>query len=179
MQITTERLLIRPMRMSDLDRFDPLANSDFVLRYLCMYRMDREGSREYIRQMMEKKKDFAIALRESDELIGKIHIDEDHLRYDVNSVDLAYWLGEEYTRKGYMTEALTAFLDYLFREREYDIVSASALAPNIASCALLCKLGFTKEGVLRRAIRDNGVVYDSVLFSLMRDEFLRSAGSSC
>lgn len=90
MQLTTERLLIRPMRMSDLDRFDPLANSDFVLRYLCMYRMDREGSREYIRQMMEKQKDFAIVLRESDELIGKIHIDEDHLRYDVNSVDLAY-----------------------------------------------------------------------------------------
>ncbi len=168
MQLTTERLLIRPMRMSDLDRFDPLANSDFVLRYLCMYRMDREGSREYIRQMMEKQKDFAIALRESDELIGKIHIDEDHLRYDVNSVDLAY-----------MTEALTAFLEYLFREREYDIVSASVLAPNTASCALLHKLGFVQEGVLRRAIRDHGVVYDSVMFSMMRNEFLQSADASC
>lgn len=78
-----------------------------------------------------------------------------------------------------MTEALTTFLEYLFREREYDIVSASVFAPNTASCALLHKLGFVQEGVLRRAIRDHGVVYDSVMFSMMRNEFLQSADASC
>ena len=109
MNLITERLIIRDLRMDDLDRFDALANSDFVLHYLCMYRMDREGSKQYLRQMIERQKDFAVALKGSDELIGKIHIDEDHLRYDVNSVDLAYWLGEQYTRQGYMTEALSAY----------------------------------------------------------------------
>lgn len=176
MNLTTPRLIIREMRMSDLDRFDPLANSDFVLKYLCMYKMDWEGSRQYIQQMMEKKKDFAIALKDSDELIGKLHIDEDHLRFDVNSIDIAYWLGEEYTRKGYMTEALTAFIHYLFEEKKYDSISAQALAPNTASRALLQKLGFVQEGYLRRAIKDNGVIYDSVLFSLQREEF---ASRSC
>ena len=48
MNLVTERLIIRELKMSDLDRFDPLANSDFVLKYLCMYRMDREGSRQYL-----------------------------------------------------------------------------------------------------------------------------------
>ena len=163
MNLITERLAIRELKMSDLDRFDLLANSDFVLKYLCMYRMDREGSRQYLQQMIEKKKDFAIALKDSDELIGKIHIDEDHLRYDVNSVDLAYWLGEEYT--------LSAFLHYLFEDRKFDSVTAQALEPNTASRALLTKLGFVQEGYLRRAIKDNGIIYDNVLFSLQKEEF--------
>ena len=170
MNLVTERLIIRELKMSDLDRFDPLANSDFVLKYLCMYKMDREGSRQYLQQMIEKQKDFAVALKDTDELIGKIHIDEDHLRYDVNSVDLAYWLGEEYTRKGYMTEALSAFIDYLFEERKYDAITAQSLAPNTASRALLSKLGFVQEGYLRRAIKDNGIIYDTVLFSLLKED---------
>ena len=171
MNLITERLIIRDLRMDDLDRFDALANSDFVLHYRCMYRMDREGSKQYLRQMIERQKDFAVALKGSDELIGKIHIDEDHLRYDVNSVDLAYWLGEQYTRQGYMTEALSAFILWLFAERGYDAITAQALAPNTASRALLTKLGFVQEGYLRRAIKDNGVIYDNVLFSLQKDEF--------
>ena len=72
MNLVTERLIIRELKMSDLDRFDPLANSDFVLKYLCMYRMDREGSRQYLQQMIEKQKDFAVALKDTDELIGKL-----------------------------------------------------------------------------------------------------------
>lgn len=120
-----------------------------------------------------KAEGFAVALKDTDELIGKIHIDEDHLRYDVNSVDLAYWLGEEYTRKGYMTEALSAFIDYLFEERKYDAITAQALAPNTASRALLSKLGFVQEGYLRRAIKDNGVIYDNVLFSLLKEDKIK------
>ena len=142
MNLVTEHLTIRELRMEDLEQFDRLGNSDFVLQYLCMFKMDREGSRNYLQQMIANQKDFAIASKEDDRLIGKIHIDKDHLRYDVNSIDLAYWLGEEYTRKGYMTEALTAFIDYLFWVKRYDSISAQVLAPNIASQALLRKLGF-------------------------------------
>lgn len=170
MNLVTEHLIIRELRMEDLEQFDRLGNSDFVLQYLCMFKMDREGSRNYLQQMIANQKDFAIAGKEDDLLIGKIHIDEDHLRYDVNSIDLAYWLGEEYTRKGYMTEALTAFIDYLFSVKHYDSISAQVLAPNVASQALLRKLGFQQEGYLHRALRYNDVVYDNVLFSLQRDE---------
>lgn len=173
MRLTTERLVIRYMELDDLDRFDPLANSDFVLKYLCMYKMNREESLNYIRQMMEKKRDFAIALKDSDEFIGKIHLDNDSLRYGTNSVDLAYWVGEPYARKGYMSEALRAVMGYLFNEKGYDIISAQALAPNIASQALLKSLGFTQEAYLRRALNYEGTVYDSVAFSMLKEEFHR------
>lgn len=87
MLLKTDRLIIRYMREADLDRYHPLANSEFVLKYLCMYKTDREESLAYIRQMAEKKRDFAIALKDTDEFIGKIHLDEDSLRYGVGSVE--------------------------------------------------------------------------------------------
>lgn len=173
MQLTTDRLILREMKLSDIDRFDPMANSDFVLKYLCMYKMDREQSLEYIKQMIEKKHDLAVAFKDTDEIIGKVHFDNDPLRYDVNSVDVAYWLGEEYTGKGYMTEAMTAFIDYLFHEKGYDIITAQALAPNTASQSLLKRLGFTQEGYLRKALKYNDVIYDGVVFSLLKEEFPR------
>lgn len=171
MRLTTDRLIVRYMELSDLDRFDPLANSDFVLKYLCMYKMNREESLDYIRQMMEKKRDYAIILKETNEFIGKIHLDNDPLRYGTSSVDLAYWIGEPYTRQGYMTEALRAVMAYLFTEKGYDMIAAQTLAPNIASQALLKGLGFTQEGILRRALNWEGTVYDSVCFSLLKEEF--------
>lgn len=171
MTLTTDRLILRDMTLEDLDQFDLLANSDFVLKYLCMQKMDREGSLNYIRQMMEKKRDFAVVLKDFGEFIGKIHLDNDPLRYGTGSTDLAYWIGEPYARQGYMTEALRAMMGWLFSDQGCEIVSAQALAPNAASLALLKGLGFTQEGILRRAINWEGTVYDSVCFSLLKEEF--------
>ena len=52
MNLVTEHLTIRELRMEDLEQFDRLGNSDFVLQYLCMFNMDREGSRNYLQQMI-------------------------------------------------------------------------------------------------------------------------------
>lgn len=171
MNLTTQRLTIRYMELDDLDRFDTFANSEFVLKYLCMYKMDRAGSLAYIRQMMEKKRDFAVALKDTNEFIGKIHLDNDPLRYGTNSVDLAYWIGEPYARQGYMTEALRAVMAHLFFTEGYDIISAQVLAPNAASQALLKGLDFTREGTLRRSLNYEGTIYDSVCFSMLKEEF--------
>ena len=61
MNLVTEHLTIRELRMEDLEQFDRLGNSDFVLQYLCMFKMDLEGSRNYLQQMIANQKDFAIA----------------------------------------------------------------------------------------------------------------------
>lgn len=166
MRIETERLILREIRLEDLDRFDCLFNTDFVTQYLCMDKMTREETLGYIRQMRKKEQDYAIALGDTDELIGKIHVDEDHLRFGVNSMDIAYWLGEPYARQGYMTEALGAAIRYLFAEKGYDAISARVLAPNQASRALLRRLGFWEEGYLHRAVEWHGVIYDDVPFWL-------------
>lgn len=170
MYLETDRLILRDMEEGDLDRFDELGNSNFVRRYLCMEKLSREQAEEYLHQMIEKKQDFAVAQKDDNLLIGKLHLDRDSLRWDVNSVELAYWLGEPYTRQGYMTEALTALTGWLFREGGYDSITVRVLAPNVASQALLRRLGFLQEGFLHRSLRYENVVYDECLFSKQRTE---------
>lgn len=169
MELTTPRLTIRYMKETDIDRYYPMCNTEFATKYRLMYQMSREEALDYLHQMMEKKRDFAVALRDTDEFIGQIHLDNDPLRFDVNSVDLAYWVGEPYARQGYMSEALGALIPWLFET--YDVISAQVVAQNTASHALLQKLGFTREGCIRKALCYEGTVYDDVHYSLLKEEF--------
>lgn len=168
--LETGRLRLRAMEEGDLDRFEAMFNTAFVTQYLCMDPMCRDECLAYIRRMMEGEQDLAVALRETDALIGKIHLDRDNQRFGVKSVSLAYWLGEAYTGQGYMTEALEAVLAYLFAAG-YDVVAAEVLRPNTASARLLHRLGFTLEGSVRMALDWHGVVYDNLLFSMTRADY--------
>lgn len=174
----TQRLILRRPGPEDLDRFQTLFNQDFVTEYLCMDKLDRAGCLSYLEQMAQGEQDVALVRKDDGGLIGKIHMDPDNLRYGVRALSLAYWVGQPYARQGYMTEALRALLDKLFREDGYEIVSAAVLSPNIASAALLERLGFVREGSLRSALRWNGVLYDSLLYSLTRQEWLFSREDS-
>ena len=87
-------------------------------------------------------------------------------------MNLDYWLGQEFARQGYMSEALEGVLEYLFRRRKLRLVSARVFTQNIASLTLLERLGFTREGTLRQAVRAWGdVVYDDALFSMLREDY--------
>lgn len=71
-----------------------------------------------------------------------------------------------------MSEALEGLLRYLFLQTGTEAVSARAFTENAASLGLLEKLGFTREGTLRRAVRTyEGRCFDDAVFSLLREEY--------
>ena len=178
MELLTPRLRIRDPRLSDEERMAALGNSDFVRRYLCMPYLSPAEWHSYLCSMIEKQNNFIVALRESDEFIGKISLQKDDLRYQVNSTGLAYWIGEPWARRGYMTEAMRALLPWLFNVLGYEIITVRAFAVNTASRALMEKLGFTQEGYFRRAVGFEGRVYDDVAFSLLREDWRSRAESN-
>ncbi len=176
MKLTSKRLVLRNVREDDFPQYMPLFASDFVQRYNCFQHREEAQVREELRRDAADDGVLAVTLRESGALIGMIYIDPDSLRRNVNSIEVSYWLGEPYVRRGYMSEALGAVLTHLFTEGGYRSVTARAFACNPASLALLRKLGFTEEGRLREAIRTpGGLVCDDVLFSLRKDEFQQGA----
>lgn len=67
-----------------------------------------------------------------------------HLR-----ASLGYELGREHWRRGLMSEALARILDYAFATLEINRAQAFVMPGNAASIALLGKLGFAREGLLR------------------------------
>ena len=83
---------------------------------------------------------------------------------------LGYWIGERFSRQGYMYEAVRALVPFIFTTLGLHRIEAACLPSNQASQNLLMKVGFRQEGVALRYLQINGEWRDHVLFALLADE---------
>ncbi len=81
--------------------------------------------------------------------------------------DVGYWLGRSYWGRGLMTEALTALVDLGRRDLDYAKMEATVFATNGAGCRLVEKVGFEREGLVRRGQRKRGAWVDCALYGLV------------
>ena len=172
MKIITERLIIRNLNPSDIDQYTNIVNSEFVLRFNAMPKLTKDVIFDMLKKHQFDGNRLAIALKETDEMIGEVSIDNDSLRHRVNAIQIGYWLNESYTQKGFMTEALYAVMKHLFDDRGYDIITSRVFSANHASINLLKKLGFKEEGCLKHAVKAyKDVIYDDILFACFKYDF--------
>ncbi len=87
--------------------------------------------------------------------------------------ELGFVLGRSHWSTGFMTEALTALLDAAFGEMGLRRLEAIADSRNIASCRLLRRLGFTREGVLRERWLEEGKPRNAEVYGLLAREWGR------
>ena len=73
--------------------------------------------------------------------------------------------------QGYATEALGLLFRYMFHERRYQKAWVVINAFNEASIALHERLGFTREGHLRRMTFSEGRFHDQYIYGLLREEW--------
>lgn len=85
--------------------------------------------------------------------------------------ELGYWIGKPHWRQGYATEAAQAVVRFGFEQLHLERLHARFMAHNRASGRVLEKLGFTREGILRRELFRFGEFIDCELWSLLREEF--------
>jgi ribosomal-protein-alanine N-acetyltransferase len=83
---------------------------------------------------------------------------------------LGYKLDERSQRQGYMTEALSASIDYLFTVQRLHRIQANYMPHNQRSAAVLRRLGFTVEGTARKYLFIGGEWRDHVLTSLINPD---------
>lgn len=86
------------------------------------------------------------------------------------TAELGYYLAEEYWGQGIMSQAVSHFCQYLFAHTDLLRIYAEPFARNVASCRVLEKAGFVREGVMRKNAVKNGLVEDMVLYALVREE---------
>ena len=91
--------------------------------------------------------------------------------FDLQSkAELGYWLGADYHRQGFMTEALCAVVSYGFDTMGLHRISAGTSTRNAPSLALLRKVGFLEEGVLRQNARQDGIWEDASLMAILKSD---------
>ena len=171
MQLETKRLILRRPSVRDAVAYTDIHNSYFVLRYNAMAPTTAERMEKKFADPEYENNTFFLEEKESGKLIGGIFLEDDDLRYGVDSKCVSYFLEEAYSRKGYMKEAMQAVLAKLFREEKLECVSARAFADNTASRALLKSLGFRENGIIPRCVKGyNDVVFDDVIHTLFANE---------
>ena len=89
------------------------------------------------------------------------------------SCSIGYWIGESYQRKGLVTKSCKALRDYAFKDIELNRIDIRCAPSNQRSRAVPERLGFKEEGVLRQAEWLYERYVDHVVYSMLRDEWLR------
>ena len=114
---------------------------------------------------MDKPLNFALVI--DDEPIGCIGF---VLGQDIHkkSIELGYWLSEEYWGQGIASEAVKAMVDYAFAHFQVNRIWASVFSGNEASERVLLKNGFLHEATLKQSIFKNNVYIDELIFSMLR-----------
>lgn len=92
-----------------------------------------------------------------------------------NRAELGYMLRDEESKgKGIMTEALKPIIEYGFNEMKLSRIEAFVGPDNQPSQKLLKKLKFVQEGLLRQHYFKNNKMEDSLVFSLLKNEYYLS-----
>ena len=81
----------------------------------------------------------------------------------------------EHRRRGYATEAALIVLKYYFEELRYQKCLVGVHSNNPASVALHEKLGFVREGTLRRMVYTGGRFHDLHHYGLLKEEWEQSS----
>ena len=134
----------------------------------------RSAFRHRLRRQARESRDdsgyaFFVFGRDDDSLLGGVTL-SNLQRGVAMSCSLGYWVGAQHTRQGFMSEAITSLLPFVFDTLGLHRLEAACLPSNIASQGLLRKLGFHEEGFARDYLRINGQWHDHLLFALLTSD---------
>ena len=169
MQICTERLLLRHPKPIDAQSYLAIHNSEFVLCYNAMEKM----TLEQVEQMFSGTCENTLLLESAADgkILGAVFMQEDSLRYGVESVELSYFLDESATGCGYMREAMRGLISHLFTMGT-KCVASRVFVPNKASHKLLASLGFHRDGVIPMCVKGyGGQIFDDTLYSVLAEQW--------
>jgi RimJ/RimL family protein N-acetyltransferase len=86
-------------------------------------------------------------------------------------LEIGYSLVPSERGKGYCTEAAQLMVDYLFLSKDTMRIQAQTDPRNVASHKVLEKVGFKKEGTLRKSFFMRGEWRDAYIYSILREEW--------
>ncbi len=169
-EFLTARLRLRPFRSEDLSYLLDYASREYFWRYLPLEPQTPDSVREFLDQRLKDvwgdgSYHCAIELADRAHLIGTVRVAVTDSRH--HSGDIGYALNEDFSAKGYMTEAVTAILRVGFRELGLHRIWATADVGNIASWAVMERVGMQREGLLRHHKKIRGAWRDSYLYSIL------------
>lgn len=173
--LSTNRLVLRAFTMEDLaDFYEYCKDPDTGIHAGWKPHESIEESRDILHHFIEEREVWAICEKQSGKVIGSIglHRDSKRRRNFNQCRMMGYVLSKAYWGQGLMTEAAKEVLRHAFEDLGLEMVTISHFSYNQRSARVIEKLGFHREGVLRKAfLRYDGSLLDDVGYSMTREEY--------
>ncbi len=180
--VVADRVILRRLRPSDAEVVFGYRADPEVSRYQNWVPASFDEVRSFIESLAGLEPDspgrwfqVGIELRESGELVGDcgIHVSAS----DPRLVEIGITLAPSHQRRGLGAEALRALLDYLFRELRKHRAYGSVDGRNVASLALLGRVGMRQEAHFVQSYWSKGEWTDDVVFGMLGWEWEERRGT--
>ena len=146
-----------------LEPFEPLWQT---LPTIALY----EQRRQFYHQDCVDDKGYRFLLYDNmyRQLMGALAIF--HVRRGASQcASISYWIGQQFSRQGYMKEALSLLEYFAFEQIDLHRLEAYCLPCNYASIALLKSRGFHEEGIAHHYLRIQGDWQDHLRFAKLNN----------
>ena len=176
LRIETPRLALKPLQLKDTRGMYAYRSDPKVTRFQSWRPLKEEEVEAFIRKFGSGNLNvvgawcqMGVYRKTTQELIGDIGMH--FLPPDARQVEIGFTIGPQHQRQGYATEAVGALLSYLFERLHKHRLIASVDPRNIASIALLEKMGMRKEAHHIQSIWSPDGWCDDVIYALLRKEW--------
>jgi RimJ/RimL family protein N-acetyltransferase len=168
------KVVLRKFRLDDADNVLEIVGDDRVTVWLSHDSRDRGEARAMLTGVMERAQHdprseyyLAVALPDSDRLIGFARLGLD----GVKAGKLGYAVRHDEWGKGYASDAARTMMDFGFRDLGLRRISVAIGPDNAASISVAMRLGFQYEGRIRDHVFTNDAWRDSLLYSVLEQEW--------
>ncbi|MGL6058442.1 MAG: GNAT family N-acetyltransferase [Culicoidibacterales bacterium] len=171
--LTGKRVYLRLLEQEDIPKRTEWIN-DFETNI--MFRFDwpisLSKSYQWFNKTMndDSKMHFVIVDIKTNDLIGMVGL----LNIDFKSKRAEVYLtigNKDYRGKGLSTEVLQILINYSFNILALERLQAHNFTYNIASQKMFEKVGFLKEGIMRKHSLKNGKLEDINIYGLLKEEW--------
>lgn len=173
-QVSGDLVAVREFRLDDLDAVRAIVGDDRVTAWLSFERRTAGEARAMVEGIVERatadpRTEYYLAITRTgdDRVVGFTRLGLD----GVEAAKLGYAIAAEHWGRGYATEAVRAMLRFGLGTLRLHRISAAIGPENQPSIAVAKRAGLIYEGRIRHHVRSNGGWRDSLLYSILEDDW--------
>jgi len=176
-QLDTDRLVLRELALDDIDVIFPHFANEEVVRYEdcrpVVNVKDVTDIIEWGRNMANSKAGilWGIFRKGDGAFLGQVNYvarPDNNFVGTVHRAEIGFDLTPHYWGNGYMQEAISRVVEFIFNDTEINRIEAIVHTENSRSLNVLARLGFHKEGILREYVKWEGEYWDMVSLAMLK-----------
>jgi len=140
-------------------------NLEYIGEYTRHLQQSKTEAEKFYDKLTPKEKWFFIEKKDGSKIGFISHFSQEEC------LGIGYFLIPSERGKGYCAEAVKIMVDYLFLSKDIVRVQAETDVRNVISQKVLEKVGFNKEGTIRKSSFIGGEWRDMFLYSILREEW--------